>query len=117
VSGHDRYVSSFCFLLNALALPQMRRLMDEATSVGALIDRLAGRSLGRGHPSLAAREHSFPPRLWGLALSRPPASCSDSELLRKKACCVYFENRLSAQLAAKALWYRSTPARVRASSS
>jgi len=95
-SGHDHYVSSFCFLLNALALPQMRHLMDEATSVGALIDRPVHHAAwGTGIPALlreSIRSHLVyggSPFLW------PPASCSNAELLRKKACCVYFENRLS----------------------
>jgi len=95
-SGHDRYVSTFCFLLNAAALPQLRRLTQEAESAGALLDRpLDDETWGAGIPALL-REHirahlvyEGSPYLW------PSASRSNPELLRKKACCVYLENRLS----------------------
>lgn len=95
-SGHDSYISSFCFLLNVHALPAMRRLIDDAASDGVLLDRpIEDEAWGQGVPVLL-REHirahlayEGSPYLW------PLASRKDADLLRKKACCVYFENRLS----------------------
>jgi hypothetical protein len=95
-SGHGGYVSSFCFLLNAQALPTMRRLVDDAGTDGVLVDRpIEDDAWGQGMPVLLReyiRAHLVyfdSPYLW------PLASSGNVELRRKKARCVYFENRLS----------------------
>jgi hypothetical protein len=95
-SGHGGYVSSFCFLLNAQALPAMGRLVDDARMDRVLVDRpIEDEAWGQGMPVLlrelirAHLAYSNSPYLW------PLASSGNTELCRKKACCVYFENRLS----------------------
>jgi hypothetical protein len=95
-SGQAGYVSSFCFLLNARAQPTLRRLIDDARADGVLSDAPVGDALWAASLDPLMREHirahlvyQGSPYLW------PGANHSDSELVRKKARCVYFEHRLS----------------------
>lgn len=95
-SGHTGYVSSYCFLLNALAVPVMRSLPCNAVTDGVLTTSpLANRDWGVGMPP-AMREsirahllYEGSPYLW------QSRETDDAEVALKKACCVYFESRLS----------------------
>lgn len=95
-SGHPSYVTTFCFMLNARALPSLRALLpqaidDDVLSEAALDDDAWGRRMPavfREH-ILAHLAYADSPYLW------PGATTPGSDLLRKKACCVYFEGRLS----------------------
>jgi hypothetical protein len=95
-SGQPSYISSFCFLLNAQALPALRRLPDDARADGVLSDLPVGDAgwATSLHPLMREQIHAHlvyrgSPYLW------PGAQRSDDELVRKKARCVYFEHRLS----------------------
>lgn len=95
-SGHTGYVSSYCFLLNARGLPQMRALPHDAVTDGVLTTSpLASTEWGMGMPP-ALREtirahllYAGSPYLW------QSGKVDDAMLALKKACCVYFESRLS----------------------
>jgi hypothetical protein len=101
-SGHPGFVTTFCFMLNATALPMIRRLRDDAQADGLFVDAppdddawgmglsASFREFIRVHVSYAGS-----PYLW------PAAPGSDARLLRKKACCVYFESRLSGAIGAE----------------
>jgi len=95
-SGHTRYVSSFCFLLNPAGLPLLRRLPAEAEAAGlsAEINPIDD-AWARGMP-LDLRElirshlvYRGSPQRW------PQAGAADSALIRRKAYCAFFEHRLS----------------------
>lgn len=101
-SGQPGFVTTFCFLLNARALPAMRRLRVDAATDGVLVAAAPGddawgcrlapvfREFIRAHVAYAGS-----PYLW------PSAAKSDPPLLHKKACCVYFEGRLSGAIGAE----------------
>ena len=95
-SGHAGYVSSFCFLLNVLAQPMMRGLLGSATIDGVLTPLpLTDPAWGAGlHPALreqirAHLVYEDSPYLWQSKADH------HTELILKKARCVYFESRLS----------------------
>lgn len=95
-SGHHYYVSTFCFLLNALALPMLEALPLDAARDGLdpaqQIDDPAWaaglpalmREFIRAHLTYVDSPYSWP--------RRGPA---DHGLIARKARCVYFEHRLS----------------------
>jgi hypothetical protein len=99
-SGHGGFITTFCFLLNAAAQPALRRLRADAEADGVLVDAPPGdpawgcgippafREFIRAHVTYSASTY-----LW------PSAPTSDAALLRRKACCVYFEGRLSGAIA------------------
>lgn len=95
-SGHAGYVSSYCFLLNALAQPALRALLDNAAVDGVLAaSPLAESEWGAGMSPVmreSIRAHLLyegSPYLW------KSSGRSDPQLILKKARCVYFESRLS----------------------
>lgn len=95
-SGHGGFITTFCFLLNAAAQPLLRRLREDAAADGLFVDASPAdvkwgqhippdfREFIRAHVSYSAS-----PFIW------PAAAESDAGLLHRKACCVYFEGRLS----------------------
>jgi hypothetical protein len=95
-NGHHHYVSTFCFLLNAPALPMLEALPLDAARDGLdpaqQIDDPAWapglpalmREFIRAHLTYADSPYSWP--------RRAPA---DHDLIARKARCVYFEHRLS----------------------
>lgn len=90
------YVTSFCFLLNARALPLLRRLPKDAARDGVFATApVTDAAWGISMPPLmreTIRAHvayEGSPYLW------PSPAADDDELARKKASCVYFEHRLS----------------------
>ena len=98
-SAHESYLSTFCFLLNGLAQPILRRLEIDAEHDGVLAEApLDDSSWGKSlHPLTRdyIRAH--------LVYDRSPyrwkgAEEADPELIRAKARCVYFEHRLSGAL-------------------
>jgi hypothetical protein len=95
-SDSASYVSSFCFLLNALALPLLQALPADADADGALSPLpLGDPHWGAGMPPILREQirahlaYQGSPYLW------PGAKDPNNELLPKKARCVYFEHRLS----------------------
>jgi hypothetical protein len=95
-SGHAGYVTSFCFILNALAQPAMRTLLDDAAADGVLSSSpLADPGWGANMPAVlresirAHLSYEGSPYLW-----RSGAN-GHTELTLAKARCVYFESRLS----------------------
>jgi hypothetical protein len=98
-SGHSSYITSFCFLLNSLALPLMQQLTADAQADGVLggaeIGDLSwGRQLPDDFREMLRAHLLYPdsPFLW------PAARSSSSDLLRRKASSSYFEHRLSGHL-------------------
>lgn len=95
-SGDRGYVSTYCYMLNARGLPIMRQLHSLAAEDDVFVDApVSGEAWGRRMP-LVLREsirahlcYRGSPYLW------PAAASSQTELLRKKAVCVYLETRLS----------------------
>jgi hypothetical protein len=95
-SGHATFITTFCFLLNARAIPAMGNLKADAVADGVFATTsLADPEWGQSMPA-PFREHirahlvyGDSPYLW------PSATTSTEEPLHKKACCVYFEGRLS----------------------
>ena len=98
-SGHSGYITSFCFLLNSLALPLMQRLTADAQADGVLAgaevgDAGWGRQLPHDFREMLRAHLLYPesPFLW------PAARSSSPDLLRRKASSSYFEHRLSGHL-------------------
>jgi len=98
-SGHSGYITSFCFLLNALALPLMQQLTADARADGVLEDAEVGDASWGGRLPDDFREmlrahllYSHSPFQW------PAARHSTADLLRRKAGTSYFEHRLSGHL-------------------
>ena len=95
-NGHTGYVSSYCFLLNADALPLLSRLPVDASDAGVFAPvPIHDDAWGLGVPKLlreqirAHLDYRGSPFLW------PMVEKADAELIGKKASCVYFEHRLS----------------------
>ena len=98
-SGHPGYITSFCFLLNALALPLIQQLTADAQADGVLgseevSDAGWGRQLPHDFREMLRAHLLYPesPFLWPAAVSSSP------DLLRRKASSSYFEHRLSGRL-------------------
>jgi hypothetical protein len=98
-SGHPGYLSSFCFLLNRHAQPRLTRLPAEARDDGVLAAcPVEAAEWGAGlAPVLREyiRAHLAYDRsayLWRAS------AAAHTELIRKKAQCVYFEHRLSGSI-------------------
>lgn len=101
-SGQSGYITSFCFLLNARALPIMQRLLTDASADGVFSEAaLSDEAWGQRMPPVfreyirAHLVHEGSPYLW------PSAGARNANLLHKKACCMYFEGRLSGAIAAE----------------
>ncbi len=99
-SGHEAYISTFCFLLNSTAQPALRQLREHAHSDGVFATAdVADATWGQTMPAIfreyirAHLSYAGSPYLW------PQAANGDTLLLHKKACCVYFEGRLSGSIA------------------
>jgi hypothetical protein len=100
-SGHNGYLSSFCVVLNALALPAMQALPVDAQAHGVLADVPVdddrwGQSIA---PELremirAHLVYGASPLRWASADGASPS------LVQAKAQCVYFEQRLSGAIGA-----------------
>jgi len=95
-SGHAGYVSSFCFLLNALAQSTIRGLLGGAAADGVLASSpLTDPAWGAGIPPVLREQirahlvYEGSPYLWQSSVDHP------AEQILKKARCVYFESRLS----------------------
>jgi hypothetical protein len=95
-SGHAGYVSTFCFLLNARALPMLEALPLDATRDGldpALpIDDDAWAA---GLPALMREFVRAHLTYVGSPFSWPRGAPAERGLIARKARCVYFEHRLS----------------------
>ena len=99
-SGLPGYITTFCFMLNARAVPSLRELTAQAAADDVFAQaELADDAWGRRMPPLF-REHirahlsyAGSPYLW------PSATERNADMLRRKASCVYFEGRLSGAIA------------------
>lgn len=95
-SGHAGYITSFCFLLNTQSLVLLQQLAAEAEAAGLLGGLpLADPLWGHGLPH-DLREMIRAHLLYeGSPMRWPGTDKSPSELLQRKACCAFFEHRLS----------------------
>lgn len=98
-SGHPGYITSFCFVLNSLALPLMQQLAADAQADGVLggtevADANWGLQMPRELREMLRAHLLYPasPFLW------PAARSSSPDLLRRKASSSYCEHRLSGHL-------------------
>lgn len=94
------YVSSFCFLLNAQALPVLLELRRQAESDLGSVTDLGGPDWGLGLPAafrIYLRTHLIHT---GTSISwyQLARHRDDTALLAKKARCVYSEHRLSGEI-------------------
>jgi hypothetical protein len=94
----DIYIPTFCFLLNKQGLDSLTQLPQLAIDDGLSLDEDLSLEFGVGKVSIAFREYLRAHCL----LDSSPFSwknagdyCVDSDLIRKKLRCVYFEHRLS----------------------
>jgi len=97
-SGLDRYVTTFCFVVNPQSLQMMLQLRDWASEDDVTHEHdIHSTSWGTRLPGQfrqfvkANIAHSCSPYLWYRLRDKPHAP----EQLRSKARCIYFEHRLS----------------------
>jgi hypothetical protein len=98
-SGHPGYVSTFCFLLNARALPMLETLPLDAARDG--LDPslpIDDDAWATGLPALMREFIRAHLTYVGSPFSWPRSAPAERGLIARKARCVYFEHRLSGAL-------------------